>query len=79
MRKSVKQSAEDQLLASQKQAKLVLKEKEKARQERTERVARQRVLRQEKEAIDRKMAAAAAKVASKPKKTSRPQSGSTPI
>ena len=53
MLKSVKSRAEEQFAATQKKAKLALKEKDKARQERAESVARLRALRLAKEAADR--------------------------
>ncbi len=76
MRKSVKSRAEEQFVATQKKDKQPLKEKEKARQEMAERVARLRALRLAKEAADKEAAAAAAeKAAAENKKPSRlPQS-----
>ncbi len=77
MRKSVKSRAEEQFAATQKKDKQALKEKEKARQEMAERVARLRALRLAKEAADKEAAEAAAaeKAAAKNKKPSRlPQS-----
>lgn len=53
MLKSVKSRAEEQFAATQKKAKLALKEKDKARQERAESVARLRALRLAKEAADK--------------------------
>ena len=72
MRKSVKSRAEEQFAATQKKDKQPLKEKEKARQEMAERVARLRALRLAKEAADKGAAAAAAaeKAAAKNKKPS---------
>ena len=60
MRKSAKSRAEEQFTATQKKDKLVLKEKEKAQQERADHVARLRALRLAKEAADRKAAEKAA-------------------
>ena len=57
MLKSVKTKAEEQFAATQKKDKKVLKEKEKALQERAEHVARLRALRLAKEAADKKAAA----------------------
>ena len=76
MRKSVISRAEEQFAATQKKDKQPLKEKEKARQEMAEPVARLRALRLAKEAADKEAAAAAAeKAAAKNKKPSRlPQS-----
>ena len=54
MLRSVKLKAEKQFSASQKKDKQALKEKEKARQERAEQVARLRALRLAKEAADKK-------------------------
>ncbi len=73
MRKSVKSRAEELFAATQKKDKQVLNEKEKARQERAERVASLRALRLAKEAADKKAAenAAAEKAAAKNKKPSR--------
>ncbi len=56
MLKSVKSRAEEQFAATQKKDKQVLKEKEKARQERAEHVASLRALRLAKEAADKKAA-----------------------
>ncbi len=56
MLKSVKSRAEEQFAATQKKDKQVLNEKEKARQERTEHVARLRALRLAKEAADKEAA-----------------------
>ena len=50
MQKSPRARAEEQFAATQKKAKQALNEKEKARQEITERMARQRALRLAKEA-----------------------------
>ncbi len=77
MRNSVKSRAEEQFAATQKKDKQALKEKEKARQEMAEHVARLRALRLAKEAADNEAAEAAAaeKAAAKNKKPSRlPQS-----
>ena len=52
MLKSVRSRAEEQFAASQKELKLVKKEKDKAGQERAEKVARLRALRLAKEASD---------------------------
>ncbi len=52
MLKSVRSRAEEQFAASQKKLKLVKKEKDKAGQERAEKVARLRALRLAKEASD---------------------------
>lgn len=68
MLKSVKSKAEEQFAATQKKDKLALKEKEKAQQELTERVAKQRALRLAKEATDKE---AAEKASAKNKKPSR--------
>ncbi len=57
MLKSVKSRAEEQFAATQKKDKQVLKEKEKARQERAEQVAKLRALRLAKEAADKEAAA----------------------
>ncbi len=57
MYQSVKSRAEQQFAATQKKNKPVLKEKEKARQERAEHVASLRALRLAKEAADKKAAA----------------------
>ncbi len=54
---SVKSRAEQQFAATQKKNKPALNEKEKARQERAEHVARLRALRLAKEAADKKAAA----------------------
>ncbi len=56
MLKSVRSKAEEQFDATQKKAKTALNEKEKARQELTERMAKQRSLRLAKEAADREAA-----------------------
>jgi hypothetical protein len=53
MLKSVRSKAEEQFDATQKKAKKALNEKEKARQELTERIAKQRSLRLAKEAADK--------------------------
>ncbi len=68
MLKSVKSSAEEKFAAIQKKDKKALNEKETARQERAEHVARLRALRLAREATDKK---AAEKAAAKSKKTSR--------
>ena len=57
MLKSVKSRAEEQFAATQKKDKQALKEKEKARQERAEHMAKLRALRLAKEAADKKAAA----------------------
>ena len=69
MSKSAKSRAEEQFAAIQKKDKLVVKEKEKAEQERADHVARLRSLRLAKEAADKKAAAdaAAQKLAAKNK------------
>ena len=56
MQKSIKSWAEEQFAATQKTAKQALKEKEKARQQLTDRVAKQRALRLAKEAADQEAA-----------------------
>jgi hypothetical protein len=56
MLKSVKSKAEKQFALTQKKAKQALKEKEKARQENAEHVARLRALRLAKEAADKEAA-----------------------
>ncbi len=56
MLKSVKSRAEQQFAATQKKDKQVLKEKEKARQERAKHVAKLRALRLAKEAADKEAA-----------------------
>ncbi len=73
MLKSGKSRAEEQFAAIQKKDKQALKEKEKARQESADHVARLRALRLAKEAADKKAAekAAAEKAAAKTKKPSR--------
>jgi hypothetical protein len=73
MAKSVKSKAEEQFAATQKKAKLALKEKEKANQELVERVAKLRGLRLAKEAADKEAAdlVAAEKAAAKTKKRPR--------
>lgn len=53
MQKSVRAKAEEQFAATQKKAKQALNEKEKARQDIAERMARQRALRLAKEAADK--------------------------
>ncbi len=68
MSKSAKSRAEELFAATQKKDKQVLNEKEKARQERAERVASLRALRLANEASDKK---ATEKAASKNKKPSR--------
>ena len=71
MRRSVKSRAEEQFAATQKKDKQALKEKEKARLEVAEHVAKLRGLRLAKEAADKEAAAAAAtvkKVVAKTKK-----------
>ncbi len=60
MYQSVKSRAEEQFAATQKKNKPALKEKEKARQERAEHVARLRALRLAKEAADKEAAEKAA-------------------
>ena len=67
MQKSVRAKAEEQFAATQKKAKQALNEKEKARQDIAERMARQRALRLAKEAADNESEALAAEkpVASK--------------
>ncbi len=73
MAKSVKSRAEEQFAATQKKDKQALKEKEKARLQRAEQVARLRGLRLAKEAADKAAAEkeAAEKAAAKKKKPSR--------
>ncbi len=73
MRQSVKSRAEKQFSAPRKGAKQALKEKEKARQEIADRVAKLRALRLAKEAADKEAAeeADAEKSVAKDKKTSR--------
>ena len=68
MLKSVKSRAEEQFAATQKKNKQVLAEKEKARLEKTELVAKLRALRLAKEAADKEAAdeAEAKKAAAKP-------------
>ncbi len=56
MDKSIKSRAEEQFAGTQKKDKRVLKEKEIARQERAEEVARLRALRLAKEAADKEAA-----------------------
>jgi hypothetical protein len=76
MQKSIKSKAEEQFAASQKKAKQVLKEKEKAQIEGAEKVMRLRALRLAKEAADLEAAEAAeaekaaAKAIKTPKKSS---------
>lgn len=53
MENTVRARAEEQFAATQKKAKKALNEKEKARQEVAERMARQRALRLAKEAADK--------------------------
>jgi len=74
MLKTVKSRAEEQFTATQKKDKKVLKDKEKARQERLEYVARLRSLRLAKEALDKEAAEAEAKKkpAEKKKKATEP-------
>ncbi len=71
MLKTVKSRAEEQFTATQKKDKKVLKDKEKARQDRSEYVGRLRSLRLAKEAVDKEAAVAEAKKkpAAKKKKT----------
>jgi len=71
MLKTVKSRSEEQFTATQKKDKKVLKDKEKARQERSEYVARLRSLRLAKEVVDKEAAEAEAKKkpAAKKKKT----------
>ncbi len=73
MLKSARSRAEEQFTATQKKDKQALKEKEKARREKSEHVAKLRALRLAKEAADKEAAekAAAEKVAAKNKKPSR--------
>ncbi len=68
MLKSARSRAEEQFTATQKKDRQALNEKEKARQEEAENVARLRALRLAKEAADKK---AAEKAAAKNKKPSR--------
>ena len=68
MLKSARSRAEERFAATQKKDKQALNEKEKARQEEAENVARLRALRLVKEAADKK---AAEKAAAKNKKPSR--------
>ena len=56
MLKSVKSRAEQQFTATQKKDRQILKEKEKAQQERAEHTAKLRALRLAKEAADKKAA-----------------------
>ncbi len=67
MRKSVRSRAEEQFAATQKKAKQTPSEKEKARQEIAERVARLRALRLAKEAADKEAAEEAKWLKNKPK------------
>ncbi len=72
MLKTVKSRAEEQFAATQKKDKQVLKEKEKAQQERANHMARLRALRLAKEAADKKEAEKEAeKETAKKKKRSR--------
>ena len=68
MLKTVKSRAEEQFTATQKKDKKALKDKEKARQERSEYVGRLRSLRLAKEAADKEAAEAEAKKKPAPKK-----------
>ncbi|MDP6788865.1 MAG: hypothetical protein QGI13_17295 [Rhodospirillales bacterium] len=61
MQKTVKSRAEEQFTATQKKDEKILKDKEKARRERAESVARLRGLRLAKEAADKEAAEAEAK------------------
>ena len=72
MAKSVRSKADEQFAATQKKAKQALKDKDKAWQELTDRVARQKALRLAKEAVDKEAAdqVAAEKAAAKSKKSS---------
>jgi hypothetical protein len=74
MLKTVKSRAEEQFTSTQKKDKKALKDKEKARQERSEYVARLRSLRLAKEALDKETAEAEAKKkpAEKKKKATKP-------
>jgi len=82
MQISVKSRAEEQFTATQKKAKQALIEREKARQERADHIAKLKALRLAKEAVDKEAAekADAVKAAAKKKKPSalpqvhRPQS-----
>ena len=85
MAKSVNSKAEEKFAATQKKAKQFVKEKDKAWQDLTDRVAKQKALRLAKEAVDKEAAeqaaaekadAAAKKAASKTKKASRSASAS---
>lgn len=69
MSKSVKSRAEELFAATQKKDKVILKEKEKAQQDKADHVANLRALRLAKEAADKKAAedAAARKLAAKHK------------
>jgi len=71
MAKSVNSRAEEKFAATQKKAKQALKDKDKAWQDLTDRVAKQRGLRLAKEAADKEAAeqAAAEKEAAKRKKS----------
>ena len=71
MAQSVRSKADEQFAATQKKAKQAQKDKDKAWQELTDRVARQKALRLAKEAADKEVAdqVAAEKLAAKSKKT----------
>ena len=73
MAKSVRSRADEQFAATQKKAKQFVKDKDKAWQELTDRVAKQKALRLAKEAADQEAAeqAAAEKAAAKAKKSTR--------
>ena len=73
MAKSVNSRAEEQFAATQRKAKQALKDKDKAWQELTDRVAKLKGLRLAKEAADKEAAelAAAEKAAAKTKKSTR--------
>jgi len=73
MAKTVRSRADEQFAATQKKAKQFVKDKDKAWQELTDRVAKQKALRLAKEAADQEAAdlAAAEKAAAKTKKSSR--------
>ena len=73
MAKSVRSRADEQFAATQKKAKQFVKDKDKAWQELTDRVAKQKALRLAKEAADQEVAdlAAAEKAAAKSKKSTR--------
>ncbi len=66
MLKSAKSRAEEKFAATQKQGKRVLKEKEKAQQDRAQHVASLRALRLAKEAADKEVAEKAAAENKKP-------------